>query len=199
MIGIFGDAASGLAGTPSFAKNRGTARIGARGEQRTAAVLDTFGDRALVLHDLRIPLPGVKANIDHAVVSGRHVLLIDSKMWKPGFYWTWGGTPRRGLEAVPHVGKKTMQMALDATTSHLQGTGAKMPKPLVAVWPSNDARTLSMHFLRVPGAKPVKAETLARRVDAFLGTRQEADDRIGLTMMKLLNATPAPAAQPRAA
>ena len=39
--------------------------------------------KAAVLHDLRIPIPGFKANIDHAVVSGRSVLLIDSKMWKP--------------------------------------------------------------------------------------------------------------------
>lgn len=30
-----------------------------------------------MLHDLRIPIPGFKTNIDHAVISGRSVLLIN--------------------------------------------------------------------------------------------------------------------------
>lgn len=199
MIGIYGDVAIGLAGAPSFASNQNAVRAGVQGEQRTAAVLDAFSDRALILHDLRIPLPGVKANIDHAVVSGKHVLLIDSKVWKPGFYWTWSDTPRRGLEAVPHVGKKTMQMALTATQKHLRGTGAKLPQPLVAVWPSNSSKSTNLTFLRVPGAKPVKADSLSRRVNSFIGSRRDADHRIGLALINLLNTAPASADQPRAA
>ncbi len=37
-------------------------------------------------------MPGFKANVDHTIVSGKSVLLIDSKIWKPGFY----GSPQRG-------------------------------------------------------------------------------------------------------
>ncbi|OOP59265.1 hypothetical protein BMF89_21285 [Arthrobacter sp. SRS-W-1-2016] len=59
-------------------------------------MLNGFGKKAAVLHDLRIPLPGFKANIDHAIVSGKSVLLIDSKMWKPGFYRQCSATAAAG-------------------------------------------------------------------------------------------------------
>lgn len=201
MIGIYGTVAAGLTGAPSFAKNAGTAAAGAQGEKRTARVLDQFADRALVLHDLRIPLPGVRANIDHAIVSGKHVLLIDTKVWKPGFYWTWGAKSRRGLEAVPHIDKKTMLMAADGIARHLESNKARLAHPLVGVWPSSTSKQLSLHFLRVPGARAVHAEALERRVNRFIGSRREADDRVGMRMINLLNAAPAPtqAQQPWAA
>ncbi|MEN8584697.1 nuclease-related domain-containing protein [Burkholderia sp. RS01] len=56
--------------------NESVAKIGAKGEQKTEVLLNSFGKNAAVLHDLRIPIPGFKANVDHAVVSGKSVLLI---------------------------------------------------------------------------------------------------------------------------
>lgn len=84
--GVYGRAAAGLQDT-SRAVNENVAKIGAKSEQKTEVLLNGFAKKAAVLHDLRIPLPGFKANIDHAVVSGKSVPLIDFKMWKPGFYW----------------------------------------------------------------------------------------------------------------
>lgn len=75
--GIYGRAATGLQDTLR-AVNENVAKIGAKGEQKTEVLLDGFAKNAAVLHDLRIPLPGFKANIDHAIVSGKSVLLIDS-------------------------------------------------------------------------------------------------------------------------
>jgi Nuclease-related domain len=55
--------------------------IGAVGEEKLGAFLNTFdNDRSLfVLHDRRIP--GSRANIDHIVVSARRVFVIDAKRY----------------------------------------------------------------------------------------------------------------------
>src|SRR3954453_8392557 len=97
--GIYGTAAAGL-NNAAWARNQDVADIGAAGEKRTAQILDGFAGKAAILHDLRIPIPGISANIDHVVVSGRRVLILDSKVWKPGIYWSLGGANRRGFERV---------------------------------------------------------------------------------------------------
>ena len=83
----------------SFTVDAGTARVGADGERKTAAILDPFTQTtsATVLHDLMVSARGYRSNIDHVVVSGSHVLIVDSKVWLPGFYWTLNGTTRRGM------------------------------------------------------------------------------------------------------
>ncbi|MGF9663174.1 nuclease-related domain-containing protein [Arthrobacter crystallopoietes] len=108
--GMFGTASAWL-GNATWTKNRDVAEIGAIGERRTAQILDSFSDRAAVLHDLSIPIKGISANIDHVVVSGRKVLILESKVWAPGIYWTLGGTNRWGLTRVVHTEKRTREMA----------------------------------------------------------------------------------------
>lgn len=77
MNGIYGRAATGLQDS-SWAVNDGVAKVGAKGEQKTEVLLNGFGKKAAVLHDLRIPIPGFKANVDHAVVSGKSVLTCNA-------------------------------------------------------------------------------------------------------------------------
>ena len=63
--------------------------VGRRAELRTAQVLDRLASQPggpTVLHDLAIPIPNISANIDHVVVSGRRVLIVDSKGWRPARY-----------------------------------------------------------------------------------------------------------------
>jgi len=50
----------------------------------------------------------VVANVDHMVVTGRTVYLLDSKMWKTGRYWTVFGKTRRGMERIDWADKHTM-------------------------------------------------------------------------------------------
>lgn len=69
MNGIYGRAATGLQDS-SWAVNKNVARIGTKGEQKTETLLNGFGKKAAALHDLRIPAPGFKASVDHAIVSG---------------------------------------------------------------------------------------------------------------------------------
>lgn len=165
MNGIYGRAATGLQDT-SWAVNENVAKIGARGEQKTEALLNGFAKKAAVLHDLRIPIPGFKANIDHAVVSGKSVLLLDSKMWKPGFYWSLLGY-RRGWEKTPHIGKSQEYVA-NAMNSFLQGTGARILTPHIVVWSSRDNQPLSTWMLKVPGADVINGLRVVPAVKAFV-------------------------------
>jgi hypothetical protein len=50
MNGIYGRAATGLQDS-SWAVNEGVAKVGAKGEQKTEALLNGFGKKAAVLHD----------------------------------------------------------------------------------------------------------------------------------------------------
>ena len=108
---------------------------GQLGERACAELLgQAFADDpdVYVLHDLRIP--GYQANVDHVVVRGFQILLIDAKQWKPGLYWTMGGTTRRGRETVPHADKQTLAAAARKLRERLVAVGDSIPsvKPHVA-------------------------------------------------------------------
>lgn len=150
-----------------WARNAAVAKIGQAGEVRTAALLDRFAhqrDGVTVLHDLRIPVPNVTANIDHVVVSGTCVHIIDSKVWKPGRYWTVGGRTRRGFSRFEPAEKKTMAMAHDVLARYLfqHGVEATVAVPVLAVWPSSARQPLKLGWLRVPGARSMTGAQFGR-------------------------------------
>ncbi|MFD1211790.1 nuclease-related domain-containing protein [Arthrobacter sp. GCM10027362] len=148
--GTYGTTAAGL-NNAAWAKNQDVANIGAAGEKRTAQVLDGFAGRAAVLHDLRIPIPGISANMDHVVVSGRRVLILDSKVWKPGLYWSLAGANRRGLERVVHTGKRTM--AHESLVRFLVHTRAEVVHPKLVVWSSRTTAPVRTILFKVPGRR----------------------------------------------
>lgn len=54
---------------------------GAAGEERVAKVLaDRLGDRAVLLHDRKVP--GTKGNIDHLVIAATGVWIVDAKQYR---------------------------------------------------------------------------------------------------------------------
>jgi hypothetical protein len=54
---------------------------GSEGERKLAAhLLQTVGDRAVMLHDRRIP--GSRANIDHLIVAASGIWIVDAKSYK---------------------------------------------------------------------------------------------------------------------
>jgi hypothetical protein len=77
----------GSAATPFGADE---VRAGVRGEVSTARLLDLLLDipGVNVFHGLRFP-GSETADVDHAVVHGQTVYLIDSKQYRPGVY-SWG-------------------------------------------------------------------------------------------------------------
>ncbi|WP_344808216.1 nuclease-related domain-containing protein [Microlunatus ginsengisoli] len=129
----------------TWARNAATARIGREGERRTAALLDVACRRtggATVLHDLIIP--GSRANIDHLVVAGRTVWVVDTKVWAPGVYWRVGGRAFRGMARFEPAEKRTTTLAVDRLGGYLRGLGldAVFAAPTVVVWPSGASAPL---------------------------------------------------------
>lgn len=167
---------AGSLGDAAWSKNIAAAKAGVRGELSTAKLLDALAalpGGPTVLHDLRIPIPGISANIDHVVVSGRTVTIIDSKVWKPGFYWTLAGMTFRGHERFAPADKKTMPMALAAITGLLERERirARVRKPLLVVWPSNTRSALKLGLLRSPGAKAMTSDRFTAKVASAVGVR----------------------------
>src|SRR5699024_1586710 len=62
----------------------GQRRLRGRGEQATAQTLSRVQARrptAIVVHSLRVHR-GTEADLDHLLVVGNHLVIIDSKMWR---------------------------------------------------------------------------------------------------------------------
>ncbi len=96
---------------------------GKKGEIRTAAMLrQRFANDSsiTIYHDLGVP--GLdRANVDHAVVKGNQVILVDSKMWGPGNYWKLGSKVFRGLRRFPPAEKLGTIAGIDRWSQALQG------------------------------------------------------------------------------
>jgi len=155
----------------TWAHSDAAARTGARGEERTAALLDALARKPggpTVLHDLEIRQGRAVYNIDHVVVSGKNVYLIDAKVWKPGRYLTWRGKtfgPKRPVDysnpngrqtrRAAHADKKTMGLA----RAHIEGLGVKVSGSVLAVWPSSTRGVIDVRFARNVSAKVMNAES----------------------------------------
>lgn len=204
---VVGRAGAGLRSQTSkatWASSEGAARAGLAGEQKTAQILNDVAEsvrregRVVVLHDLTIP--GTKANIDHAVLvsgaTGSRIFLIDSKVWKPGGYWTMPAFPGaligmrgrtyRGTSRFPSAEKHTMEMATDRLLAYLDKAGSRavIEQPWVVVWPSSNRVALRLSRARVPGARLVhgeRFESLATRTfRARIGAGTVDEHTLGL-------------------
>lgn len=189
---VVGEAGYGLRGESSWAVNAEVAAVGARGEAMTAGALNELAARPggpTVLHDLAIPIPGFTANVDHALVYGSRVLLIDTKLWRPGLYWTLGGRTRRGREPFPPADKQTMALAATRMTAYLTARSAGhalIDTPLVLIWPSRTSPPLRLWLLRVPGARAVPASRGLRSLARCRRFRQSADPAIVAALTPLV-------------
>lgn len=185
---VIGTAGASLARGGSWAAGAGQVAAGARGETATGAVLNELAraSEVTVLHDLRIPIPSMRLNIDHAVVAGRCVLLVDSKSWRPGFYWTVGEVTRRGVTVAPHARKQTVAMAHRHIGAWL-GPDVALPVPVVAAWPSSRNGTVRVWAASFPGARLVPGHRLARTVRRALDVDRRADPLVVARLQRLVN------------
>jgi hypothetical protein len=183
----YGRAGGSLGGDAAFAKNAATARTGRAGEVITSIALDKMA-RDLgfaVLHDLRIP--GAQANIDHIVVSGDRVWIVDTKVWKPGFYFTLFGRTYRGRERVPHADKRGIPLAHTRIEAYLRENGhpARMQRPVMVVHPSKTGHKISLWAYR-PASDP-GARVRAVTVDLLGFPPRPADAGIVAALTRLLH------------
>ena len=161
----YGTPGGSLTSSATWAKNADVVSQGDKGERSSAKILDreciTLGG-ASVFHDVNIP--GCQANIDHVVVAGRKIWLIDSKRWKPGFYWRVGQRAFRGGKRFTPAEKKTMSLARDRLERLFaqRGVKARFLTSHTVVWPSNTFTPLRLWALRyMPGARVVSSTRFA--------------------------------------
>lgn len=149
--------AGGSLENADFAVSDEAARIGRSGEIAIGLLLDKLSRKRgfTVLHDLRIP--SAKANIDHVVVSGTRVWLIDTKVWKPGVYLTLFGRTFRGFERVAHADKRGLPFGQRRIRDLLDSMNlpAQMQRPIMVVRPSTRGRVSLWGFRPAsdPGAR----------------------------------------------
>jgi len=177
---IIGRAATSLSGDTRWATNAGTVSAGTRGEAATAYVLNQMAGSTeiTVMHDVSVPIPGMSINIDHVVIASNRVMLIDSKSWKPGFLWTFGGKTRRGFQPFAACDKKSVQMAQEAFTAYLSMYDVHLTVPVVVVWPSRREGKVSLWAATFPSARLVHGAALERVVRRAVPVTKQADPRI---------------------
>ena len=185
MATNLGQAGTGLVDAP-WARNAAVAAVGRKGELRCAKILGELPRGAVVLHDLSIPIRGPqRPNVDHAVVIGAEVTLIDAKSWKPGFYWTVGSTSFRGLRRFKPAESGTMPMALNCFRPRLPG--ATMCRPIIAVLASNSSGPVRVRFLKMRGCRVVNEHGLRRIVRQMAKRTTAADTTIVAELSRHLN------------
>lgn len=174
---VLGVGGSGLVDA-DWAASKFVAKLGRQGEVRTALILNEIARRPggpTVLH--HVTPEGSSADIDHVLVAGNEVHMIDSKVWKPAAYWTFGGVHRRSFsllstevaENLPTPDK--IERARKRLTGQLEAAGVHgitVYGPHYVVWPSREGGTVSTLMLNlgegtsiVPGAS---FQRFARRI-----------------------------------
>jgi hypothetical protein len=167
----------------SWATNAAVVAQGHAGEVKTGHALDKgLPDGVTILHDITIP--GSRANIDHAVVSGTTITLIDAKQWAAGFYWTAGGKTRRGLARFEPAEKKTMVDGAKRIGNHLARAGVahEFNESVVVVWSNGPASLWAASF---PGARLINGATLRKRARRLCGS-QPADAELVAALAQLV-------------
>lgn len=171
---VIGRAAVGLEDSP-WAVNSTVAAIGAIGEKRTEDVLNPLARREgsfTVLHDVAIPVPGFSANIDHVVVYGRRVLVIDTKAWsgeQP--YWSCRGRVFRGwqrfapAEKISPAPNRGLLFAVRSLVDFLRFQPlSRFDTPLVVVWPASARHHMRVRWLRLRGVRVIAGHRLHREL-----------------------------------
>lgn len=149
--------------------DRGT--VGAAGEAAVAAALDqaSLPDVAWVLHSLRVSEQG--SDVDHVVLAGDRMLIIDAKCWAPGIYG-WDGKEQAvyrnvggGSEWFDH-GDPERTVAVADMLGKLAGWRGPVER-IMAVAPSHGpADGLDLTRLGHPGVTVVRVDQLAAHVTA---------------------------------
>lgn len=174
---VLGIGGSGLVNA-EWTANKKVAALGQRGEVATARILNQIARTPggpTVLH--HVTPDGSQADVDHMVISGNHVLLVDSKAWKPATYWTIGGTHRRSFslirheiaEYVPTLDYIERSRRRVERTAHAAGiTDIIVDGPFFAIWPSVDGKDMSVAMLNLgPHSRAFSGKKIERAVKGW--------------------------------
>lgn len=189
---IYGTPGGGLQHAETWAKNQQVADLGREGELRTAQILNQKAatpSGPTIIHDIMIPGldPKYRANIDHLIIADTRILILDSKVWKPGTYWTVFSKSFRGLTRVPHLDKQTMLMGRNGVTKFLDTHRLDATIVcLVAAWSSSSQGQVNTVFARMPGANIIPAVRLDGWLDRH-GFNRPANPLLEGTLAQLVH------------
>ncbi|MFB9902816.1 J domain-containing protein [Allokutzneria oryzae] len=147
-------------------------------ERRTAELLGDYLTRlpgARIFHGLSLP-GSVFADVDHAVLCGRRLVLIESKLWLPGHYeadddgelWRNGNPFRGGAVRLPQA-----VAAFRKLMPGVQVRGA------VLIYPSRTGTVSTGEPPKIP-APPMTPETFVQELGAWLAEDPTAVNRKAL-------------------
>jgi hypothetical protein len=160
---VFGEPGAGL-DTSGF--DEAAIAAGKEGERRTAAILAAFASQyptVRVYHGL--PWPGSKGDVDHALLMGKHVMFIDSKMWAAGVYSV-DGDEQLLRDGAPFAGSRLkLEMAMEAWVRVLPRTRHTLSWLVVAYISGGTHTPVSA----VVDGVPVVDESILREYLAGLG------------------------------
>jgi hypothetical protein len=144
------------------------------GERLTADLLSRYLARlpgARIFHGLAWP-GSVFADIDHAVLAGRRLVLIESKTWLPGHYAadSAGGLWRNGRRF--RGGGSRLAESLDAYRDLLPGVEIR---GALIIYPSRDGEVSTAEALDVP-APPMTPEQFVDEIGAWLAVEPSTVD-----------------------
>lgn len=184
---ILGVAGSGLV-RADWAASKFVAKLGRKGEVDTAIVLNeaarTSGGPTVLHH---VQPDGSTADVDHILISGRAVHLLDSKVWKPALYWTVGDRHRRSFsllshEAAEHMpSSEQMQRARQRVDSVLAAAGVTefdLIGPILVVWSSSEKKSVNTSMLNLGEGVSVIPGGSLTRVVRRMSKHGTADPRI---------------------
>lgn len=169
--GVFGEVGASLDGADFGNKGE----VGAYGERKTEQILNAYGDRCSIIHDVIVP--GLDANLDHVIVSGSKVLIIDTKAWGSGLYHQDSAEKQvhRGNRPLDHANKASLQNMENMMRTVLGRRRGRVwglrVKSVLAVWPSPNATgtTLdaSLRHRGIPILPAYKLDALMKRHIGF--------------------------------
>jgi hypothetical protein len=177
-----------------FTSSTAAARFGARGEISVGNVLNKLAvshTSAFAFHDLRIPCQkiGYNANIDHVIVCGNDVYLIDAKNWAQGTYfgfgkWRFRKTLNGKLERFMPAETGTLRMAYTKFDEYLKDTPAKIRGVYVVVVSKTPIKTI---LFSVKGSKVMSIEKMQKKLEnEFSFNHKEPDERILQKLRRLV-------------
>jgi len=198
----YGTAGGSLKNNSGFTTKK-LAGVGLKGEVRTASVLRAIQSARTpsqcftVVHDIMLPSSKYTANIDHLVIAGNSVIIIDSKVWSPGYYVTVGGktwvyrpkkvrsSQAKTLEHFKPGDKQTIPMLVDVMGEYL-GSSAKLIHPVMVVWsPRENARPKLALYRPGHGVEVVSGSRSSHHLNAVI-PRQTANPHILSRVLELL-------------
>ncbi|MHB1731846.1 MAG: nuclease-related domain-containing protein [Ferrimicrobium acidiphilum] len=189
----------GSLGGDVFSDRRGAANVGAIGERKTADLLriiqqERHPDRRFaVVHDVMLPSDRYTANIDHIVIAGKKVLIIDSKVWSAGFYFTVRGhtyvfhskktknTHNKTLSRFDAGDHRTLPMTLSVLQEWTLNNGfypVTFMTPVMLVWPPEGKQNPSLRFYSPQGSVKAISPEKARVRLANMIPNQAPDPRL---------------------